>query len=140
MGGDPDPEVGECRLEAFEFLEADALRPAIAKLVKYLLAGDKEGMAPVGDGEAAPASVSLVNLTGDVTMLFEEGDRLGGGLPGDAELTAELRDGFRAGVNRPDREVVDRADPLMSALGQLYARGVCQRAKSAEEQQREVSA
>jgi hypothetical protein len=53
---------------------------------------------------------------------------------------AVLSPNRRAGVDRADREVVDRVDLRVPSYSQLRACGVREPAEAAEQQQREISA
>ena len=77
MGGNPDPWVGEGFFETFELCGADAFGPLCAELVEDLFTGAKQGVALVGDREAAAAAVPRIDLAGDVASLLEKRDRLG---------------------------------------------------------------
>src|SRR5450755_3906326 len=80
LGGAAVGGVGERFFEAFKFLDADALCPAVSELIEDLLAGGEQVVALGGDGEPAASWVSLVGLAADVAALFKKADGLSGGL------------------------------------------------------------
>lgn len=131
-------QVQQGVLQVGDSLPADEGLPLGPQIVEHGLAVTHQLGAAFGHLKLGPAPIARVEAAENVTVLFQEGNRLRRCLLGDRGTPTDLGD--RSGSRRDgsQRKIVGRSDTGMTASGEALRRLFGHEPEPAEKQQSEI--
>jgi len=112
--------------------------PLSPELVKHRFPRTHEGMPAVRHRQAGSSRIARTGAAENVSVLFQERDRLGCRLPGDRRAPPHLRDRVGSRRNSTQREIMGGADTGVPPRGKPVRRLFRHKPEPPEEQQRQV--
>lgn len=131
-------EADQGVLQIADAVAADLRLPLSSKLVEHGLALPHERVSALGHGEAGAPDGATIWAAEDVSVLFQEGDRLGCRLFRDRCASADLGDRVSSGRDRAQREIMGGTNAGMPSGGKSFGRFLSHEPESPEQQQRQV--
>ena len=125
-------------LQIADAITADLGFPLGPELVKHSFPLTHEGMPAVRHRQAGSSSIARIGAAENISVLFQERDRLGCRLPGDRRAPPHLRDRVGSRRNSTQREIVGGTDTGVPPRGKSIRRLFRHKPERPEEQQSQV--